>query len=294
MVIPQTGSTTSVVETDGSAAGPIPHQYRCPTRYAFAPAGVISYRAWSGFPMSDSRVVGVLQLRWPFRLLGIARRPRGTSASGVTTGQPADEPGGRMISWRRSHSSRHDPESAKRRRTRRRTAAGRHGKHARFLAQAKAGNQGAIELLLQRCLPPLRRWARGRLPSYARDLAETQDLVQEAALRTLHNLANFEAHHQGALQAYLRQAVANRIRDEIDAPRVIRHRSSSPRRTPTRRRHRSSRPSAVKAFSATTKRSRGCVTPTARRSWRASSCSKATKRSPSRSASRRRTRRASR
>jgi RNA polymerase sigma-70 factor (ECF subfamily) len=84
-----------------------------------------------------------------------------------------------------------------------------------LLARAKAGEQGAIELLFQRCLPAVRRWARGRLPSYARSLAETQDLVQEAVLRTLHNLAAFEARHQGALQAYLRQAVANRIRDEI-------------------------------------------------------------------------------
>ena len=57
-----------------------------------------------------------------------------------------------------------------------------------LLARAKAGEQGAIELLFQRCLPSLRRWARGRLPSYARGLAETQDLVQEAVLRTLHNL----------------------------------------------------------------------------------------------------------
>lgn len=90
-----------------------------------------------------------------------------------------------------------------------------------LLALAKAGNPGAVELLLERCLPPLRRWARGRLPIYARGLAETQDLVQEAVLRTLNNLARFEAHHQGALQAYLRQAVANRIRDEIR--RTTRH-----------------------------------------------------------------------
>jgi len=90
-----------------------------------------------------------------------------------------------------------------------------------LLARAKAGEQGAIELLFQRCLPSLHRWARGRLPSYARGLAETQDLVQEAVLRTLHNLAGFEVRHQGALQAYLRQAVANRIRDEIR--RATRH-----------------------------------------------------------------------
>lgn len=90
-----------------------------------------------------------------------------------------------------------------------------------LLAMVKAGEPGAVELLLERCLPPLRRWARGRLPGYARSLAETQDLVQEAVVRTLHNLGTFEVRHQGALQAYLRQAVANRIRDEIR--RATRH-----------------------------------------------------------------------
>src|SRR5213594_3096486 len=84
-----------------------------------------------------------------------------------------------------------------------------------LLAKARKGDGQAVELLFQRCVPALRRWARGRLPQYARDLADTQDLVQETILHTLHRLDTFEARHQGALQAYLRQAVVNRIRDEI-------------------------------------------------------------------------------
>ena len=84
-----------------------------------------------------------------------------------------------------------------------------------LLARAKQGEERAVEQLFQRCLPSLRRWARGRLPHYARDLADTQDVVQEAILSTLHRLNSFESRHQGALQAYLRQAVVNRIRDEI-------------------------------------------------------------------------------
>ena len=84
-----------------------------------------------------------------------------------------------------------------------------------LLARARQGEERAVEQLFQRCLPALRRWARGRLPHYARDLADTQDLVQEAVLSTLHRLNSFESRHQGALQAYLRQAVVNRIRDEI-------------------------------------------------------------------------------
>lgn len=84
-----------------------------------------------------------------------------------------------------------------------------------LLVKARSGDQRSVEALFERCLPPLRRWARGRLPAFARDLADTQDLVQETVLRTLTKLSVFQPQHQGALQAYLREAVANRIKDEI-------------------------------------------------------------------------------
>jgi RNA polymerase sigma-70 factor (ECF subfamily) len=84
-----------------------------------------------------------------------------------------------------------------------------------LLDRFKGGDEAAVELLIERSLPPLRRWARGRLPQSARSLAETQDLVQQAVLRALPHLKTFEARHPGALQAYLRLAVANHIRDEV-------------------------------------------------------------------------------
>jgi RNA polymerase sigma factor (sigma-70 family) len=84
-----------------------------------------------------------------------------------------------------------------------------------LLDRVKQGDEEAVARLLERSLPPLRRWARGRLPSWARSLAETQDLVQDAVIRTLPRLKTFEARLPGSLQAYLRQAVANHIRDEI-------------------------------------------------------------------------------
>ena len=84
-----------------------------------------------------------------------------------------------------------------------------------LLDRAKKGDSDAVEKLLERCVPPLRRWATGRLPQWARGLVETQDLVQDAILRTLPRLPSFEALHPGALQAFLRQAVANHIVDEI-------------------------------------------------------------------------------
>jgi RNA polymerase sigma factor (sigma-70 family) len=84
-----------------------------------------------------------------------------------------------------------------------------------LLERVRAGDDRALDTLLGRYLPRLRRWARGRLPRWARDLADTDDLVQETLLRSFRKMEQFEARSEGALQAYLRQAVMNRIRDEL-------------------------------------------------------------------------------
>jgi RNA polymerase sigma-70 factor, ECF subfamily len=90
-----------------------------------------------------------------------------------------------------------------------------------LVARAQAGDRQAVEALLQRCLPPLKRWAHGKLPPAARESLDTGDLVQDAALRALKRLDVFEPRHVGAMQAYLRQSVINRVRDEVR--RVRRH-----------------------------------------------------------------------
>lgn len=72
-----------------------------------------------------------------------------------------------------------------------------------------------MERLFARHLAPLRRWARGRLPNWARDLADTEDLIQDALLQTFRRIDVFEVRGSGALQAYLRQAIVNRVRDEL-------------------------------------------------------------------------------
>lgn len=91
-----------------------------------------------------------------------------------------------------------------------------------LLERVKSGDGAALERLIQRCLQPLCRWAHGRLPPSARDMQDTADLVQDAVIAALRRLDVFEVRHQGALQAYLRQAVMNRIRD------VIRRQKSRP------------------------------------------------------------------
>jgi RNA polymerase sigma-70 factor (ECF subfamily) len=84
-----------------------------------------------------------------------------------------------------------------------------------LVVRARAGDRMAVEALLQRCLPALTRWAHGRLPAAARGAIDTGDLVQEATLHALRRLDTFEPRHVGAMQAYLRQSVINRIRDEV-------------------------------------------------------------------------------
>jgi RNA polymerase sigma factor (sigma-70 family) len=88
------------------------------------------------------------------------------------------------------------------------------GTSSRLLERARRGDASAAGRLVARYLPDLRRWARGRLPRWARTAADTTDLIQDAVLRTLGRLDSFDARGRHALAAYLREAVRNRIADE--------------------------------------------------------------------------------
>jgi RNA polymerase sigma-70 factor (ECF subfamily) len=55
-------------------------------------------------------------------------------------------------------------------------------------------------------------------------MTDTEDLVQDALVGTVKNIRGFEHRGEWALQAYLRQAVSNRLRDQI------RRISAAPRR----------------------------------------------------------------
>jgi RNA polymerase sigma factor (sigma-70 family) len=84
-----------------------------------------------------------------------------------------------------------------------------------LLERARAGDRAALDLLIARYLPRMQRWASGRLPRWARDMAETQDLVQEALFQTFKRIEKFEPRGEGDLLAYLRKAILNRIRQEL-------------------------------------------------------------------------------
>jgi len=85
-----------------------------------------------------------------------------------------------------------------------------------LLTRARAGDQAALDALLVRYRPRLKRWAHGRLPTWARDLAETDDLVQDTLVKVIRNLDRFVVQESGGgFQNYLRLAIGNAIRDEI-------------------------------------------------------------------------------
>ncbi len=88
-----------------------------------------------------------------------------------------------------------------------------------LLRGARDGDPRALDELYRRYLPRLNRWARGRLPSYARAGLDTQDLVQDALVGTLRRLDHLDPQRPGCFQAYTRQAILNAIRNHIRGAR---------------------------------------------------------------------------
>ena len=84
-----------------------------------------------------------------------------------------------------------------------------------LLQRARRGDERALNDLCARYLPRLRRWAHGRLPGWARDALDTHDLVQETLTHVARRIETFEPRHEAAFQSYLRQALLNRVRDQI-------------------------------------------------------------------------------
>jgi RNA polymerase sigma-70 factor (ECF subfamily) len=80
---------------------------------------------------------------------------------------------------------------------------------------AAHGNAAAVEALCERFRPRLVAWAHGRLPGRARDLMDTEDLVQEALIRSLERLETFKGQEGPSFLAYVMQAIRNKIVDEI-------------------------------------------------------------------------------
>jgi RNA polymerase sigma factor (sigma-70 family) len=84
--------------------------------------------------------------------------------------------------------------------------------------EAAAEPPADVPVDLERFIPQLRRWAHGRIPEALLPTLDTDDLVQETlvdAIQRWRTVPKRVPTRPGALQAYLRQALLNRLRDEI-------------------------------------------------------------------------------
>jgi RNA polymerase sigma-70 factor (ECF subfamily) len=84
-----------------------------------------------------------------------------------------------------------------------------------LLAQFQAGDADALERLWARYLPRLKRWAHARLPACGRSLADTEDLVQDAFVRSLAHLKTFAPRGPHTLAAYVMRTIRNQIYDTL-------------------------------------------------------------------------------
>ena len=89
-----------------------------------------------------------------------------------------------------------------------------------LIKRGRAGDRVAWERVFKRVLGRMRVWAHGRVPRSALGAAETHDVVQDAALRVWNRMEKLDFRRSGDLDAYVRQAVINRIRDQPRRGRV--------------------------------------------------------------------------
>jgi RNA polymerase sigma factor (sigma-70 family) len=84
-----------------------------------------------------------------------------------------------------------------------------------LLLRARDGDEDARNELCARYLPRLRRWAHGRLPGWARQHLDTEDIVQDTLMQSVRQLSDFTPQHERAFCAYVSQALRNRLRDAV-------------------------------------------------------------------------------
>jgi RNA polymerase sigma-70 factor, ECF subfamily len=84
-----------------------------------------------------------------------------------------------------------------------------------LLHRAREGDESAWDLLVGRHRRSLKLLAHRRLPSHARSMTDTEDVVQDAFTRALKFVHSRDFSSHGAFLAYLRRVVINRILDEL-------------------------------------------------------------------------------
>jgi RNA polymerase sigma-70 factor (ECF subfamily) len=79
--------------------------------------------------------------------------------------------------------------------------------------RAREGDGTALNELLERYLPRLKRWASRHLPPPLRSVVSTDDIVQDAVISAIPHIGHIDIRTEEGLLPYLRRAVRNRIID---------------------------------------------------------------------------------
>lgn len=82
--------------------------------------------------------------------------------------------------------------------------------------RAKAGEDAALNLLLERYLQRILRIVRSRLGPKLRGKMESMDVVQEVMMRAIKGFENFELKDEAAFLHWISKLVQNQIRDVAD------------------------------------------------------------------------------
>ena len=94
-----------------------------------------------------------------------------------------------------------------------------------LLVKVRGGDEAARDRLYKRYMPGFRRWAHGRLPSIARGMKDTDDLIDETFAAAFRRVDGFEHRRRGGFLAYLRTTYKHLVIDELRkaqrAPRLV-------------------------------------------------------------------------
>jgi len=86
---------------------------------------------------------------------------------------------------------------------------------AELVTRVRRGDRDAGDALADRELRALRQSVHGTLPRIARDINDTDDVVQEAFLRTWRHINRIDVSKPGSFRAYTRRTAKNHVIDRV-------------------------------------------------------------------------------
>ncbi|NRD53379.1 sigma-70 family RNA polymerase sigma factor [Corallococcus exiguus] len=86
-----------------------------------------------------------------------------------------------------------------------------------LIHRARTGEPKALEVLLKRCQPALRKWSTARVGDGLPGGARVSDVVQESALRAFEKFSTFRGQSEGEWMTWLRRVVASQASSLVRA-----------------------------------------------------------------------------